>query len=101
MWGLARDSRVSMLDKLLVLGAGFYLVMPLDLIPDFLPFFGEVDDLVVLFMAIRRLIRRAGPEVVSAHWRGDPRWLSDGLVARVLAAAGWFLPGRRGRRESR
>ena len=101
MWGLARDSRVSMLDKLLVLGAGFYLVMPLDLIPDFLPFFGEVDDLVVLFMAIRRLIRRAGPDVVSAHWRGDPRWLSDGLVARVLAAAGWFLPGRRGRRESR
>ena len=95
MWGLARDSRVSVLDKLLVLGAGAYLVMPLDLVPDFLPFFGEVDDLVVLLMAVRRLIRNAGLDVVLDHWKGDPRWITEGKVAKLLGVAATFLPGAR------
>jgi uncharacterized membrane protein YkvA (DUF1232 family) len=98
MWGLARDRGVSYVDKALVVGAALYLVMPLDLVPDFLPFFGQVDDLVLLLVAVRRLVRRAGPEVVLRHWRGDPALLADGRLAQVVGLAARFLPGRRGRR---
>ncbi|MBI3789915.1 MAG: DUF1232 domain-containing protein [Gemmatimonadetes bacterium] len=99
MWGLARDQRVGWVDKSLVVGAALYFVMPLDVVPDFLPFFGEVDDLVLLLLAVRRLIRRAGPEVVLAHWKGDPEWLTDGKLAKLVGVASAFLPGaRRARR---
>ena len=42
--GLLTDGRVSRVDKLMVLGAIAYIVTPIDLIPDFIPFFGQVDD---------------------------------------------------------
>src|SRR6185503_5387610 len=54
--GLARDPRVSMVDKMIVLGAIAYIVMPIDLIPDFIPFFGEIDDVYILVLALQRLI---------------------------------------------
>lgn len=95
MWGLARDKRVSLLDKGLVVGAALYFIMPLDLVPDFLPFFGEVDDLVVILMAVRRLIRSAGLDVVLENWKGDPKWITEGKVARLLGAAATFLPAAR------
>jgi uncharacterized membrane protein YkvA (DUF1232 family) len=95
MWGLARDRRVSIVDKALVVGAALYFVMPLDLVPDFLPFFGEVDDLVVILMAVRRLIRNAGLEVVLDNWKGDPTWITEGKMAKLLGVAATFLPGAR------
>ena len=58
--GLITDKRVSMVDKLLVAGAVAYIVMPIDLIPDFIPFFGEIDDLFILVLALQRLISNAG-----------------------------------------
>src|SRR6058998_1091958 len=50
LWGLVTDSRVAMLDKVLVAGAIAYIVMPLDLIPDYIPFLGEVDDVFLLVL---------------------------------------------------
>src|SRR5690348_1146608 len=66
--GLATDERVSMVDKLLVLGAIAYIVMPLDLIPDFIPFFGEIDDVYILVLALQRLVANAGRPVLLDHW---------------------------------
>ena len=57
--GLITDPRVAMLDKLLVAGAMAYIVMPLDLIPDFIPFIGEVDDVFILVLALQRLVSNA------------------------------------------
>ena len=92
LWGLLFDRRVRIVDKLLVLGAAAYIVMPFDLIPDFIPFFGEVDDLVLLVYALRRLIARAGRDLLLEHWRGDPAFLDDAVLGRLLAAATFFLP---------
>ena len=96
--GLLTDPRVSRLDKLLVAGAIVYIVMPIDLIPDFIPFLGQVDDIYLLVLALQRLIANAGLVVVAEHWPGDVAELSGGNLRQVLLAASLFLPRRLRRR---
>jgi uncharacterized membrane protein YkvA (DUF1232 family) len=96
--GLLSDRRVSMVDKLLVAGALAYIVMPIDLIPDFIPFFGEIDDLFVLILALQRLIENAGRTVLLDHWSGSPSDLADLNLRGALSAAAFFLPKRIRRR---
>jgi uncharacterized membrane protein YkvA (DUF1232 family) len=90
--GLMTDRRVPGLDKLLVAGAILYIVTPLDLIPDIIPFMGDVDDLFLLILALQRLIANAGRKVVASHWSGDPEDLSPAALRAVLGAAAFFLP---------
>ena len=96
--GLVGDRRVSKVDRLLVLAAAAYLLSPLDFIPDVIPFRGEVDDLFLLVTALQRLVANAGRRVLADHWRGDPDALEDLNLARLAAAAGFFLPLRLRRR---
>ncbi len=96
--GLITDRRVAMVDKLLVVGAIAYIVMPVDFIPDFIPFFGEVDDLYLLVMALQRLIANAGRVVLLDHWVGAPADLADLNLRGALTAAAFFLPKRIRRR---
>jgi len=70
--GLIRDPRVGRFDKFLLIVAVAWVASPIDLIPEFIPVFGPLDDVVVVALILRRLVKRAGPEVVSDHWRGDP-----------------------------
>jgi len=90
--GLITDRRVSTVDKLLVAGAMAYIIMPVDLIPDFIPFLGEVDDVFVLVMALQRLVANAGRSVLLAHWKGSIEDLADLNLKEALAAAAFFLP---------
>ena len=96
--GLLTDRRVSNTDKLLVAGAVAYVLLPMDFIPDFVPFIGEVDDLFVLVLALQRLIANAGRPVILDHWMGDPRQLRSLDLERILVAAAFFLPRRVRRR---
>jgi len=96
--GLLTDVRVSTTDKLLVAGAFAYILLPMDFIPDFIPFLGEVDDVFVLVLALQRLIANAGRAVVLDHWMGDPKQLRSLDLERVLVAAAFFLPRRLRRR---
>jgi uncharacterized membrane protein YkvA (DUF1232 family) len=98
LWGLVTDARVAMIDKVLVAGAIAYIVMPVDLIPDFIPFLGEVDDVYLLVLALRRLLQNAGKSVLLAHWTGDPEELRDLNLRKALMAAAFFLPRRVRRR---
>jgi uncharacterized membrane protein YkvA (DUF1232 family) len=96
--GLITDPRVATLDKLLVAGAMAYIVMPIDFIPDFIPFFGEIDDVYLLVVALQRLISNAGRMVLVDHWTGAPGDLADLNLRGALAAAAFFLPKRIRRR---
>lgn len=96
--GLMTDRRVSGLDKLLVAGALAYIVMPFDLVPDFIPFLGEVDDVYLLVLALQRLISNSGRTVVLAHWSGVPDDLAEMNLRSVFSAAAFFLPSRIRRR---
>jgi uncharacterized membrane protein YkvA (DUF1232 family) len=98
LYGLLTDDRVPVFDKALVAGAIAYIIMPVDLIPDFLPFIGEVDDIFLLVLALQRLIQHAGRGVLLDHWMGSPSELADLNLQRLLSAATFFLPKRIRRR---
>jgi uncharacterized membrane protein YkvA (DUF1232 family) len=89
---LARDPRVSRLDKGLVLAALGYILLPEDLIPDEIPYLGHVDDVFLLALAFDRLLRHAGIDVLLDHWDGDPASLE--MVIAALDRAGSILPDR-------
>lgn len=90
--GLLTDRRVNAIDKLLVAGAIAYIAMPIDLIPDFIPFMGEVDDVFLLVIALQRLVANAGRPVLLQHWTGAIEDLADLNLKEALAAAAFFLP---------
>jgi uncharacterized membrane protein YkvA (DUF1232 family) len=98
LYGLLTDSRVNNVDKLVVAGAIAYILLPLDLVPDFIPFIGEVDDVFLLILALQRLISNAGRSVVASYWPGDPAELTALNLEKVLAACAFFLPRRMRRR---
>ncbi len=98
LYGLITDKRVQRVDKLMVAGAIAYIVLPLDLVPDFIPFLGEVDDLFLIIMAVQRLINNAGRRVVEDHWMGEPGELSSLNLQQILMASAFFLPRRVRRR---
>jgi uncharacterized membrane protein YkvA (DUF1232 family) len=67
---LLRDSRVPRRHKLLLGALVAYLSMPFDLIPDFIPVVGALDDAFIVAVVLRTLLRRAGPDLVREHWSG-------------------------------
>ena len=78
---LARDRRVHPLRRLQLIVLGAYLVSPIDLIPDFIPVIGQLDDAAIAAVVLRGVVRSAGPEVVAEHWPGSTRSLN--LVLRL------------------
>ena len=83
---LLADDRVPRSAKLVLLPAIAYLAFPFDLIPDFIPVVGYLDDAVVLAWALRRIVRIAGPVVVREQWPGPARTL--GTVLRLATMDG-------------
>ena len=96
--GLLRDPRVQLVDKVLVGAAIAYIVMPIDWVPDFIPFLGEVDDVYLLVLALQRLVSNAGRSVLLDHWKGQRAALAELDLHRALSAAAFFLPRRIRRR---
>jgi uncharacterized membrane protein YkvA (DUF1232 family) len=54
-----------------------YLALPFDLVPDVVPVLGHADDVVIVVLVLRSVVRRAGSAAVERHWPGNP----DGLAA--------------------
>jgi uncharacterized membrane protein YkvA (DUF1232 family) len=88
---LARDPRVSKVDKAIVAAVLVYLVSPVDLIPDWIvPVVGQLEDVYLLALALSRLVNNAGIEVLMDHWEGETSSLEAALGA--LDRAGSVLP---------
>lgn len=87
---VARDERVPRRVKVEIGLAAGYLVMPFDVIPDFIPGIGQLDDVAIIAWAARRLLLGAGEGVLREHWQGSDRGLE---VLLQLASAG-FSPRR-------
>ena len=90
--GLLKDARVSKSDKAILAGIIMYVIVPLDVIPDFVPFIGQIDDAYLLAISILRLLNRADRRVVMDHWRGGTDIKE--LVDSISKIAEFFLPAR-------
>ena len=66
-WGLIKDPRVSAGPKLLIAAILTYVILPTDLLPDFLVGIGQIDDLVVILVGLKLFLRLCPPEVVQEH----------------------------------
>ena len=84
---LRSDPRVPTRAKVAVALAGLWVLSPLDLIPEFLPVIGPLDDVVVVALALRYAARQVPPEVLTEAWPGDPQ-----LLQRLL---GGSVPSQR------
>ena len=88
---ITRDPRVSVKRKAFAAAAMIYVVSPIDLIPDFIAGIGQLDDLIVVAIALNHLIDGAGREIVEEHWDG-----SEDSLDLVLGATDWgaeIVPG--------
>lgn len=86
------DPVMPLQKKALILGALTYVVSPIDVIPDFIPVFGQLDDLVVLTKAVKLLLDDSDPAVRAAaegHWAGDGDLLNT--VTEVVNVADELL----------
>ena len=86
------DPRVPAKERLLVAGAIVYAFVPLDFIPDMLPFVGQVDDAYLIALSLLRLMTVTEPRVVREHWRGGGDVVE--LVGATALLAGKLLPRR-------
>jgi uncharacterized membrane protein YkvA (DUF1232 family) len=67
---LLADQRIHRSRKLLILALIGYLAMPIDLVPDFIPVAGQLDDAILVALVLRSVLRRGGPQLVREHWPG-------------------------------
>ena len=86
------DPRVPAKERLLVAGAIAYAFIPLDFIPDMLPFIGQVDDAYLIALTLLRLMTVTDPKVVREHWRGGGDVVE--LVGATALIAARLLPKR-------
>lgn len=78
---LARDPRVARRYKLMLFGVAAYLALPIDLVPDFIPIAGQLDDAIIVALALRAVLGGAGNELLAEHWPGPANSLV--LVERL------------------
>jgi uncharacterized membrane protein YkvA (DUF1232 family) len=67
---LLADPRVEWWRKALLVAVIVYLASPIDLVPDFIPVAGQLDDAILVVLALRVLLRGSGPRVLAEHWPG-------------------------------
>jgi uncharacterized membrane protein YkvA (DUF1232 family) len=79
---LRGDARVPRRARVAVVLAGLWLASPIDLLPEFLPVIGPLDDVVVVALALRYAARQVPRQVLVDAWPGDPR-----LLERLLGPA--------------
>jgi len=89
---LLTDARVPTAERALVAGAIVYAIIPFDLIPDMLPFVGQVDDAYLIALTLLRLMERTDPKVIREHWSGGGDVVE--LIGAAALTAGKFLPER-------
>jgi uncharacterized membrane protein YkvA (DUF1232 family) len=82
---LLADPAVPRSSKLLLGGLVAYLASPIDLVPDFVPVAGQLDDALVVAWVLRAVLRRSGAQKLREHWPGPERSLA--VLLRLTGSA--------------
>ena len=85
---LARDPRVSGRTKSVLAGVAIYLASPVDLVPDFIPLLGYLDDVLLVAIVLDGLINHVDRAVLLEHWPGDAQSL-DRMCRIARRVSGW------------
>ena len=89
---LIKDSRVPVAEKALFAAAIVYVIMPLDFIPDVIPFVGQIDDVYLVALTLLRLLNRTDEAVVRENWKGGGDIVK--LANSAASLAPMLLPKR-------
>ena len=86
-WRVVRDDRIPKWIRGGLIGTAAYLVLPFDLVPDWIPVLGQMDDLLVITIGVRTLLRRVPEPILREHWDGDADLLEK-ILGRELPQDG-------------
>lgn len=71
LYRLLKDKRVDVKTKTLVVSVLSYIVSPVDIIPSFIPFIGQIDDFAVVFFGLNKIIEEVPEEIILENWEGQ------------------------------
>ncbi len=90
LYKMVQDKRVMMEEKALLLGTIAYVISPLDFLPDAIPFLGQIDDLLLVALILKRFINSVDRSVLLEYWEGKDDLLLT--IDKILGFAAVFLP---------
>jgi len=90
LYRMAGDKRVSALEKAILLGAVVYIFSPLDLLPDFIPVLGQVDDILLVALVLKRFMNSVDRSILLSHWDGKDDLLL--IIDKILEFTRYILP---------
>ncbi|MDD2586558.1 MAG: DUF1232 domain-containing protein [Syntrophomonadaceae bacterium] len=90
LYRLLKDKAITLTDRTLVIATIAYVLSPLDFLPDMIPFLGQVDDILLVALVLKRLMDSVSPEVLTSYWDGDEDLLN--LIEKVLNFAVHLVP---------
>lgn len=90
IYRLSQDERVTKTDRLLLAATIAYLLSPWDFVPDMIPFLGQIDDLLLVALVLKRLMDSVEKEVLIEYWDGNKDLLL--IIEQITDLAVRFLP---------
>lgn len=90
LYRLAADKRVPLREKALLGGTVFYVLSPLDFLPDAIPFLGQIDDLLLVALVLQRFMNSVDRSILMQHWDGRDNLLDT--LEKILEFTRYLLP---------
>lgn len=90
LYRLAQDQSVPVQEKALLLATVAYIISPIDFVPDFIPFIGQVDDILLVALILKRFMNTVERRVLFNYWDGSYDLLVS--IDKILSYARFFLP---------
>lgn len=90
LYRLLKDEAISTADKAILAATVAYVVSPLDFLPDMVPFLGQVDDVLLVALVLKRLMDSVSHDVLEEYWDGDGRLLV--WIEKVISLSRHVVP---------
>ncbi len=90
IYRLAQDANVSKTDRALLLGTIAYVLSPWDFLPDMIPFLGQLDDILLISLVLKRMMDSVSRETLLSYWDGNKDLLM--LMEDIINLAVKFIP---------
>lgn len=90
LYRMMQDKRVMLGDKAMLLGTIAYVISPMDFLPDMIPFLGQIDDLLLVALILKRFLNSVDRSVLLEYWEGEENLLLT--IDKILGFSAVFLP---------